>query len=78
MKYYEPAFPRPASIGNNYLTGETDVVVDPQIGMTLRDYFAAKAMQIYGNPTMAFDQYEIAKAAYELADKMLKVREENA
>ena len=45
MSSNEPAFPRPASIGNDYLTGEEGVVVDPQQGMTLRDYFAAKAMQ---------------------------------
>jgi hypothetical protein len=45
MIYDESAFPRPASIGNDYVTGEEGVVVDPQQGMTLRDYFAAKAMQ---------------------------------
>ena len=42
-------------------------------GMTLRDYFAAKAMQNY-----ICDDYTpdaIAKAAYEMADAMLKVRE---
>lgn len=40
-----PAFSRPASIGNNYITGESGVIVDPQKGMDLRDYFAASAMQ---------------------------------
>ena len=44
-------------------------------GMKLRDYFAAKAMQgpfadIYG-----FTNEELAKAAYELADAMMKARE---
>ena len=42
-------------------------------GMTLRDYFAAKAMQNY-----ICDDYTpdaIAKAAYEMADAMLKARE---
>lgn len=43
-------------------------------GMTLRDYFAAKAManaytQHDGNPNL------IAKWAYEIADEMLKARE---
>lgn len=41
-------------------------------GMTLRDYFAAKAMQSY-----ICDDYTpdaIAKAAYEMADAMLKAR----
>ena len=43
-------------------------------GMTLRDYFAAKAMQglCAGNST---DAQQIAKAAYIVADAMLKVRE---
>ena len=42
-------------------------------GMTLRDYFAAKAMQ-----NCICDDYTpdaIAKAAYEMADAMLKARE---
>jgi len=48
---------------------------EPFQGMTLRDYFAAKAMQ-----GMMVDVYEpycdyIAKTAYEMADAMLKARE---
>jgi hypothetical protein len=45
-----------------------------QTGMTLRDYFAAKAMQglISNNGTNPF---EIAKAAYVVADEMMKARE---
>ena len=45
-------------------------------GMTLRDYFAAKAMQgfaAYIGPSMTFDSR--AKIAYEWADAMLKARE---
>ena len=49
-------------------------------GMTLRDYFAAKAMQgmlagllAYGHDIM---WNEIAKDAYREADAMLKAREE--
>ena len=52
---------------------------NPQ-GMTLRDYFAAKAMQgmlagllAYGHDIM---WNEIAKDAYREADAMLKAREE--
>jgi hypothetical protein len=43
-------------------------------GMTLRDYFAAKAMQglVANNNTNPF---EISKAAYVVADAMLKARE---
>lgn len=46
-------------------------------GMTLRDYFAAQAMQgfaSYIGPSMTFDSR--AKTAYEWADAMMKAREE--
>ena len=60
---------------------------EPEKGMTLRDYFATKAMQaVYPkNWNMFMDEtYEhpdevvegTAKDAYELADAMLKAREE--
>jgi hypothetical protein len=42
-------------------------------GMTLRDYFAAKAMQ--GLMDAAMPMPEIAEAAYDMADAMLKARE---
>ena len=43
-----------------------------QDGMTLRDYFAAKAMQaLIDNDTLFSD---IAIQAYQLADAMLKAR----
>jgi hypothetical protein len=43
-------------------------------GMTLRDYFAAKAMQtIAANPH--WTEEGIAEAAYKQADAMLKARE---
>ena len=42
-------------------------------GMTLRDYFAAKAMQAMVN-TQYFDT--TARLAYERADAMLKAREQ--
>ena len=41
-------------------------------GMTLRDYFAAKAMQ--GLMDAAMPMPEIADAAYAMADDMLKAR----
>lgn len=46
-------------------------------GMTLRDYFAAKAMQgMITSPQwpLAQDMAEIAKRAYNLADAMLNER----
>jgi len=49
-------------------------------GMTLRDYFAAKAMQaIVSDKFMIAElgfKSEIAGAAYEMADEMLKARNE--
>ena len=61
-----PAFPY--SVDN----GETIKYV---IGMTLRDYFAAKAMQAiissHDNTTLDF----VSGKAYQYADAMLKARE---
>ena len=48
-------------------------------GMTLRDYFAAKAMQAcitgMANRRESFNYAECAAVAYEQADAMLKARE---
>jgi hypothetical protein len=47
-------------------------------GMTLRDYFAAKAMQglLAGiTPTTVWSHDEVAETAYKVADAMLKARE---
>jgi hypothetical protein len=49
-----------------------------QDGMTLRDYFAAKAMQALLSNTdwrLDMDIEDTAKAAYMTADAMLKARE---
>jgi len=49
---------------------------EPFQGMTLRDYFAAKAMLIGGpaNQPPAYDNETRAKYAYEMADAMLEAR----
>ena len=47
--------------------------------MTLRDYFAAKAMQaMIASPHMpsAFDMQPVAEKAYIIAEAMLKAREQ--
>jgi hypothetical protein len=47
------------------------------VGMTLRDYFAAKAMQgmfASGNLPKSVQDDELASVAYEFADAMLKAR----
>ena len=53
----------------------------PQEGMTLRDYFAAKAMQsiLTGHYPITKSEdadIKIAKASYRLADAMLQAREQ--
>ena len=45
------------------------------IGMTLRDYFAAKALQSYwSDPSVASDLITASAWAYDMADAMLKAR----
>jgi hypothetical protein len=64
-----PAFPH---IAQNY----SDVRQD---GMTLRDYFAAKALNglLAGTltPDSLWSQDEVAETAYNMADAMLKARD---
>jgi hypothetical protein len=62
-----PAFPSHGSMGE--VSHE---------GMTLRDYFAAKAMQglVAGsNPEHSINLHGAAEWAYNMADAMLKARE---
>ena len=71
-----PAFPIPIDLGQG---------VECNKGMTLRDYFAAKAMQavlLKWPPVLTEDQdairrdtEEIARGAYAMADAMLKERQ---
>ena len=65
-----PAFPVPAELCQ-------DLTVEEQRGMTLRDYFAAKAMQglITSLPSDStlYDS-NVAKWSYEMADAMLEAR----
>ena len=63
-----------------YFTEEKKIVVDPQKGITLRDYFAAKAMVAFINKdewqsTVGEISVNVAFNAYSLADAMLKARE---
>ena len=49
--------------------------INGAVGMTLRDYFAAKAMQgMMADYTRAFETAEISEWAYKIADAMLKER----
>ena len=68
-----PAFPYQETVPDGLVN------LTPQRGMTLRDYFAAKAMQGICNGRSHTDlkghAIASAKVAYELADAMLKARE---
>lgn len=66
---YDPAFPVPYS---NEADGPTMM---PTQGMTLRDYFAAKAMQALIT-RIAMSGGDQARKAYEIADAMLKARQQ--
>ena len=51
-------------------------LVIEQGGMTLRDYFAARAMQgLLSNPGVSVDVTNIVQAAWTIADRMMKDRE---
>jgi len=71
-----PAFPRQLiQVDNREDFDESELC--PQSGMTLRDYFAAKALPaIINEPSMAsdFGRDFIARQAYLMADAMLKAR----
>ncbi len=65
IKHFSQAFPKTSNQRN---------------GMTLRDYFAAKAMQGYcSDPDwrMDMDHLDTAVASYSIADAMLKARDGN-
>ena len=77
MKDNTPAFPGPYANDNGIIE-----VIFKQQGMTLRDYFAAKAMQgfimdeqIHKDAGSGSEWLKgIAKAAYETADAMMEAR----
>lgn len=55
-----------------------DALPNDQRGMTLRDYFAAKAMQgelaSQNNEREWNDMYKLARYSYDIADAMLQAR----
>lgn len=67
-----PAFPSKKRI---YRAGYPTDDFEPVGGMSIRDYFAAKAVQgmMAGNWNTNYDDW--AKHAYRLADAMIKARE---
>ena len=64
-----PAFP-----GTQYASGISPT--GHAEGMTLRDYFAAKAMQgMLADSEVVASQEQLAEASYKMADAMLRARE---
>ena len=67
-----PAFPALHTIDGNWVKSP----LPEHSGMTLRDYFAASAMQgiCASSPSLEWTNQRLAKDAYDLADAMLKER----
>ena len=63
-----PAFPRPASEAHQH------GMHSPQEGISMRDYFAAKAMQSLITVQFQTKQPQSVETAYEWADAMLEAR----
>ena len=66
-----PAFPRPFSIDDV----DPDITYPAHAGMTLRDYFAAKALSGLVVNGDNFNLTRLTAYSYEIADAMLKARE---
>jgi hypothetical protein len=65
-----PAFPQSDRV-------VTALSISNSQGMTMRDYFAAKAMQGDFNAGVSDNEFNaVAKRAYEMANAMLKAREQ--
>jgi len=66
-----PAFPRPHTVAD----ANDNAFKMGCPGMTLRDYFAAKAMQgIVSDPDLAMGTLQVAEWAYKQADSMMEAR----
>jgi len=65
-----PAFP--------FSPSDDSTIKHTALGMTLRDYFAAKAMQsiLIHHKLEDCDDFVVASNAYQMADFMLKARQE--
>ena len=66
-----PAFP----VSETYTNRDGDVTSETKEGMSLRDYFAAKAMQGFASKENEIWPERFANNAYRVADAMLAERE---
>jgi hypothetical protein len=70
-----PAFPTSQQISQNRTTGETVVYQYLSDGVSIRDYFAAKAMQGFCAGAESGDDIDrLPSLAYAMADAMLEER----
>ena len=71
----QPAFP--TKINTEHFSNPSTIY---NTGMTLRDYFAAKAMHNFADQVSSQSDQEwfdkVAQGAYRMADTMLKARQE--
>jgi len=69
------AFPRPASVGTDYISGGSSPA-DSQQGMELRDYFAGQVIMgcCAGGILSDSDVQKMTRNAYAIADAMLEAR----
>ena len=71
-----PAFPRPFSLDTR--EAFDDSIAHPaHTGITIQDYFAAKALQgMLAEPSLRATPEEFAQRAYIIANAMIKARSE--
>ena len=70
-----PAFPQPLAFNGNGEAVCAGMYFAEGCGMTLRDYFAARAMQAMTTLSAVPSNEQIAIYAYAMADAMIKERE---
>jgi hypothetical protein len=69
-----PAFPLAGAVFKG--TNGQGMGIEASLGMTLRDYFAAKAMTgLLANNDLGWGIDEYVRYAYKVADSMLKARQ---
>ena len=69
-----PAFPIPETYSRP-IPGGVTIATPGHDGMSMRDYFAAKAMQAFITRNGIVDLKETAPRCYQVADAMLKERD---
>jgi len=61
---------------NGIITNKDGLIVGGQQGMDLRDWFAGLTMQGIVSQDGDYDDHIVAKISYQMADAMMKAREQ--